>query len=312
VLDLFNPERLEEILGPAEGETDEIARRFLCLAGKRWRPLLCAYAWQAFSQTDTNAPLPPAVAAAAVAVECFHKASLVHDDIEDGDVERYGRATLHVEHGVPVALNCGDLLLGEGYRLLSACDAPADLRAAMAATAAAGHRQLCRGQGAELCWTRSPTPLTVEQVVEVFAYKTAAAFEVALRIGAILSGVRDAATHDALARYSQALGVAYQIRDDLADFAGDGDGLAGRPSLLFALAWRDADGARRKRLRGLADANRAESNDAVALVRQLGEAPAQRMFQAYKERAIQAAHTLKSPRARELLTRLVSQIFTGP
>ena len=47
----------------------------------------------------------------AVAVECFHKASLVHDDIEDNDAERYGEPALHSQHGVPVALNAGDLLI---------------------------------------------------------------------------------------------------------------------------------------------------------------------------------------------------------
>ena len=58
----------------------------------------------------------------AVAVECFHKASLIHDDIEDGDDLRYGTKTLHVEYGVPVALNVGDFLLGEGYRLITELD----------------------------------------------------------------------------------------------------------------------------------------------------------------------------------------------
>ena len=55
-------------------------------------------------------------------MECFHKASLIHDDIEDDDAQRYGEPTLHVEHGVPVALNVGDLLIGEGYRLLAECE----------------------------------------------------------------------------------------------------------------------------------------------------------------------------------------------
>jgi geranylgeranyl pyrophosphate synthase len=50
----------------------------------------------------------------------FHKASLIHDDIEDGDALRYGEPTLHSEYGVAVALNVGDLLIGEGYRLLAA------------------------------------------------------------------------------------------------------------------------------------------------------------------------------------------------
>ena len=107
-------------------------------------------------RTIRHQPLPESLRQAAVAVECFHKASLVHDDIEDADERRYGRETLHVEHGVPVALNAGDLLLGEGYRLLAGCGAPADVCAELVRIAAAGHRELCLGQGAELAWMRRP------------------------------------------------------------------------------------------------------------------------------------------------------------
>ena len=89
---------------------------------------------------------------AAVAIECFHKASLIHDDIEDGDEQRYGSAALHIDHGVPVALNIGDFLLGEGYRLLGELG-----RAEMISIAAQGHVSLSRGQGRELLWTRDPS-----------------------------------------------------------------------------------------------------------------------------------------------------------
>ncbi len=71
-----------------------------------------------------------------------------------------GRDTLHVEHGVPVALNAGDLLVGEGYRLLADCGASGDVCAELVRIAAAGHRELCIGQGAELAWMRRPEPLT--------------------------------------------------------------------------------------------------------------------------------------------------------
>ncbi|HAU36995.1 MAG TPA: polyprenyl synthetase, partial [Phycisphaerales bacterium] len=97
--------------------------------------------------------------------ECFHKASLVHDDIEDGDDHRYGDLTLHCRYGVPVALNVGDLLLSEGYRLLAEAPLPDAARARMLRAAAEGHRQLCIGQGAELCWTRSPGPISLDELL---------------------------------------------------------------------------------------------------------------------------------------------------
>ena len=74
--------------------------------------------------------LPEDLRKVAVAVECFHKASLIHDDIEDNDALRYGEKTLHEEHGVAVALNVGDLLIGEGYRLLAEMQCASHIRSA--------------------------------------------------------------------------------------------------------------------------------------------------------------------------------------
>ena len=122
----FAPAALDALLGPAEGDADRIAREWLAADGKRWRPFLTACAYKAL-QEDPDQPLPESLKKAAVAVECFHKASLVHDDIEDADDRRYGRETLHIAHGVPVALNVGDLLLGDGYRLLAGCGASAQV-----------------------------------------------------------------------------------------------------------------------------------------------------------------------------------------
>jgi hypothetical protein len=212
----FSSESLTALIGPAEGETERIAREWLTRAGKRWRPFLAVAAWRALA--GANATLPDDLKRAAIAVECFHKASLIHDDIEDGDATRYGEKTLHEEHGIPVALNIGDLLIGEGYRLLGACEISAEQRAAMMLVAAEGQRELSRGQGAELVWARQPDVLTSLQVLDIFKKKTAPAFEVALRVGALFAGVE---THDevrdVLHAYSEALGIAYQIRDDLAD-----------------------------------------------------------------------------------------------
>jgi hypothetical protein len=129
----FEPAALEEILGPAEDETSRQARAWLGKAGKRWRPYLatCAYMALQSDRHDDPPPAPPDLRRLAVAVECFHKASLVHDDIEDGDDRRYGEKTLHAELGVPVALNVGDFLLGEGYRLISELSVDPALRVAM-------------------------------------------------------------------------------------------------------------------------------------------------------------------------------------
>src|SRR5437867_1069084 len=183
----FSPAGLDLIMGNAEGDTERIGREWLRRAGKRWRPFLAVSAFQAL-RADTNKPLPEDIRKIAVAVECFHKASLIHDDIEDNDAFRYGEKTLHEEYEVAVALNVGDLLIGEGYRMIGECDVDAEARAAMLKIAAAGHRTLCLGQGAELCWVRNPQQLSSLQVLDIFRQKTAPAFEVALRLGAAYAG----------------------------------------------------------------------------------------------------------------------------
>ncbi len=84
----------------------------------------------------------------------FHKASLVHDDIEDDDQFRYGDPTLHRKYGTATAINVGDYLIGLGYRLISrdaqaiGSDAAADIFDRLAEA----HMQLTEGQGAELLW----------------------------------------------------------------------------------------------------------------------------------------------------------------
>src|SRR5437762_1533077 len=95
----FSPAALDLIMGNAEGNTERIAREWLGRAGKRWRPFLTVSALQALRE-NPGAPLSDDIKKVAVAVECFHKASLIHDDIEDNDAARYGEKTLHEEHGV--------------------------------------------------------------------------------------------------------------------------------------------------------------------------------------------------------------------
>ena len=308
----FTPAVLETLLGPAEGDSEKLAREWLLRAGKRWRPFLAVAACHALHH-PTETSLPTDLQRLALAVECFHKASLIHDDIEDGDLVRYGKSTLHAAHGVPVALNVGDLLIGEGYRLLADCEVPPETRAAMVKVAADGQRELCRGQGAELLWARHPAPLQPLQVIDIFRRKTAPAFEVALRLGALHAG-RHQEFSEVLHAYSCAVGIAYQIRDDLEDLgaAAESDDIrSGRPSLLLAVAHERADGARRESLRQLwcrevpADPARIEG-----LYRELkADTRCQTLLETYKEEAVRSLAALEHPSLKGLLRRVVGKMF---
>ena len=310
----FTRENLDALLGAPKDKTEEIGRDWLARAGNRWRPFLTVAAYQALRE-DPEGPISDAVKKAAISVECFHKASLVHDDIEDNDKQRYGEATLHEEHSMPVALNVGDLLIGEGYRLLVDSDILPDRKVTMIKIAAEGQRQLCHGQGAELLWTNNPVSLTSVQVLEIFRSKTAPAFEVALQIGAALSGHHDE-VEEALHKYSEALGIAYQIRDDLDDLGDDSaaDTTANiRPSVVLSLLRERGQGEVKETMEKLWNGELATppSNATIrewALTSTAHE-KAMLLLESYKEQAIRSLQAVDNANLKGLLRRVIGKIF---
>ena len=312
----FTPESLTSVMGPSEGDTETIARQWLARAGKRWRPFLTAASFQALRH-DVTKPVPEDLKKVAVAIECFHKASLIHDDIEDEDAERYGEKTLHEEYGVAVALNAGDLLIGEGYRLIADTAVSAEQRAAMLQVAAEGQRHLCRGQGAELLWKRNPEPLKSVEVIDIFRQKTAPAFEVALQLGCIYADLEKYQdVSEVLGQYSENLGIAYQIRDDLSDLGVEGEtnDLAGlRPTLLLAVAHEKAKDDRKEQLaqvwrrqmpEGISLQEVEEWYDDLKAVKR-----AEDLQLTYKELAIRSLTDLENSNLKGLLRRVIGKIF---
>ncbi len=308
----FEPAALARLLGEPGTVTEELGQQWLAEGGKRWRPFLTVAIYQALLEEPHPVDeLTDDLRRLAISLECFHKASLIHDDIEDDDAERYGAQTMHERHGVPVALNLGDFLIGEGYRLLAESDVPAKHRAEMVRLAAAGHRSLSVGQGEELLWTNAPKPLSPQEVVAIFRGKTAPAFSTALHIGAVLGGA-DAAMHATLDTFSDALGIAYQILDDLDDLQAAreaGEAPEARPTIPWAIAYQNAEEAQRA---AVAQAW-IEGGDAEATHQLLDtlDAPgcSAELYRAYKEEAIQSLRRLDNADARSLLRRVVDKIL---
>jgi geranylgeranyl diphosphate synthase type II len=311
----FMSESLELLLGSAKSQTEKLALEWLARAGKRWRPFLAVCTYKALAENG-DSPLPEDLRKIAIAVECFHKASLIHDDIEDADMLRYGQMSLHAEYGIPISLNVGDFLLGEGYRLLTELTASDNCKAEMLNVAAQGHRDLCLGQGNELAWMHEPGPLSVTEVIDIFRKKTSPAFEVALKLGAILAGFGDE-LGTVLKQYSQSLGVAYQIRDDIDDFSSENKMSTSktmRPSLLLALAYELADGAEKKLLESVWV--RSIKFDSVCLM-QIKEIFAKlkieqlawNLMESHKSQAIGSLAVLKNSNLKSLLRRVVGKIF---
>jgi len=230
----FTRSELEQFIQPDNDRTLGVCIDWMSGKGKRWRPFLLAAVWQALTG---KREMTDDVHRAAVAVECFHKASLIHDDVEDRDDTRYGKPTINALYGDAFAINAGDALLGLGYHILAQSNNAELLR-----FIADAHIRLCKGQGFELAWDGSPVPM--EFVMNIFSNKTVPAFEVSLMLGLSCTG-DFLHLRPMLKAYSEALGIAYQLKDDLEDFQQD-HVLASHPSAVLALqmehpAWSDDD-----------------------------------------------------------------------
>jgi geranylgeranyl pyrophosphate synthase len=252
-------------LDPVAG-TEAIAYDFLAKGGKHSRPFITLAAYQALT-AEQAAPagtppiLPDAVKRCALSIETFHKASLVHDDIEDDDEFRYGAPTLHRKYGTSTAINVGDYLIGMGYRLVSreAKTLGPEVVSDILEQIADAHVKLSEGQGAELIWRDSHNKrLTPQDALQIYALKTAPAFAAALHTGLRLAAPTDRYV-DIIKRFAHDLGVAFQIINDLNDWHGDnhnklqaaGDIIGGRPTLLWAAALAGLSAERQKRLESL-------------------------------------------------------------
>lgn len=301
----FSKENLEKVIKSPDNKQSVVVQTavdWIALDGKRWRPCLAVSAYVAMS--NDVCIFSENLKKIAVAIECFHKASLIHDDIEDNDSTRYHQKTLHEKIGVPAALNIGDFLIGEGYKLINELDVDSNIKNSMIAIAAAGHRKLCLGQGEELEWISNATELSVPMMISIFKHKTAPAFQVALSLGVLYAGGNlELCSH--LDDFSNAFGVAYQIKDDMEDFFKDngGDLFVARPSLLLALACESAG-------QNLIDKIRngefvVEKDVNMKFIRN----KAGQMYEHYKNQVIRALKPIKHTELRRLLFRLSGAIL---
>ena len=212
---------------------EAIAMEFCGRGGKRLRPRLCRTAYRAALSTACSQQSPnDRIEDLCEAVECFHKASLIHDDIQDCDEERYGHPTVWKEHGVAVAIAAGDWLVAHGYELIIRSGFPNALD--MLKSTVASHVALCEGQGDDLLNPQSstlnsqPSTLNPRPYLSICERKTGEAFALAAELGALAAGV-DGAPYR---QYGLDFGILFQVRDDLAD----GDSPEATPELADELA----------------------------------------------------------------------------
>jgi len=202
--------------------------------GKRLRPLLVMGAREAVAMPQTEsstaqAMLEDAALRAACAVELIHAYSLVHDDMPcmDNDVLRRGKPTVHVKFGEAQALLAGDTLQALAFEILTPLHeepsepamAPAlQARLCQVLARASGHAGMAGGQAIDLASVG--LPLTEDQLRQMHRLKTGALLHASVVMGASCGNVSDAALAS-LGRYGEAVGLAFQVVDDVLDVTAD-------------------------------------------------------------------------------------------
>jgi geranylgeranyl pyrophosphate synthase len=272
---------------PAPPVILEAMRYSLLGGGKRLRPLLALAACEATHRSFGQAAWAPAMPAAC-AVEMIHTYSLIHDDLPamDDDAMRRGRATSHVVFGEGMAILAGDALQAEAFATLARAahgatpdDAVRVVRALQIIAEAAGSVGMVGGQAIDLAHDpvhrlrRGPTQdafsgeraeLDAEGLTDMHARKTGALIRASVASGAVLGGA-DASTLAHLDAYASAIGLAFQIVDDILDVEGASvdlgktagkDAASGKPTYV---GFYGVDGARQRAADCL-----ARSDDALA------------------------------------------------
>lgn len=173
--------------------------------GKRIRPIILVLAAESVGKIDDN------TLAASCAVEFLHMESIIHDDIIDNETMRRQKEPFHIKYGYNTSVLTGDFVLGLILAISSRLD-----NARMTKDLATTAMLMSEGEMIE-SRLESSEDVTFDDYLKVIEYKTATAFEVAARIGAIMANGSEEEI-EALTEYGKNIGIAYQIRDDLLDW----------------------------------------------------------------------------------------------
>lgn len=300
----FSEEILKNAFGQINDPTVQMAIQSMLNGGQRMRPLLAVLAYSAYcSEISDNL-----LSELAIVVECFHKASLIHDDVEDNDDFRYNTETIHKLNGTAVAINAGDYLLGKGYELLGKLPLAPEKLAACYQMVSSGHVALSLGQGADLLAGKNHAILPVEQQLAIFRQKTGSAIEVALLLGAVAAG---APQHDVetLKTFSGYFGISYQIKDDLDEFRDSSDqtGLYDYPLLISLLA-QDMDHSALPQLQF--SYLKKNKSDVDAQIRKSGaDKQGEELLQEYVDKAYRELDKLSNLKMKLSLYMVLGKIF---
>ena len=289
--------------------------------GKRMRPLLGLLAYSSIAG-DHRAALP-----GAAAVELGHNFSLVHDDIEDGDTERRHRPTLWALHGVPQAINTGDLVFSLSrvalHRLTDLGFSDSKVLRLMRLYDETCVR-LCEGQYLDIATSAPGATMSVELYFDMIGRKTAALISASIEAGALLA-TDDEAVIAHYRRFGWSLGLAFQVNDDLLGIWGREEATGKAPTdlarrkktlpVLYALEHGSPED--RTRLAELIAVPDPAAADVAEIVELLERAGAREYTRAEAQRHRDAALaelaglSVVDPAARGKLTEIINSVISA-
>ena len=179
--------------------------KFAIEGGKRIRPIILFLAAESVGKINEN------VFSAACAIELLHTESVIHDDIIDNETKRRQKDPFHIKYGYNTSVLTGDFVLGLILNISSQLDNPRITKDLATAAMLMSEGEVLEGKLEE------SEDATFDDYLKVMKYKTATAFEMAAKLGAIISGGSEEQI-ESLAEYGKNIGIAYQIRDDLMDW----------------------------------------------------------------------------------------------
>lgn len=219
--------------------------------GKRLRPAMCLLASEAVGGKEESA------VGAAAAIEMFHNFTLIHDDIEDNSLVRRGKPCLHIEYGMPIALNAGDGLFMMVWKaaMFAAKEESKSMQTQNMLLKA--FTNVLEGQAIELGWYReNKWNVTRDEYLRMVGGKTGALIGASCEAGAFLGGGSEREIA-ALAKFGRDVGVAFQIQDDVLNIIGDekkykkeigGDVVEGKRTLIVIEAMERLESEKKKKL----------------------------------------------------------------
>ncbi|VVC02602.1 Short chain isoprenyl diphosphate synthase [Candidatus Bilamarchaeum dharawalense] len=267
---------IEAELSKEDSRTYGMLAPFIKRGGKRIRPVLIFLSCGAVGGKYQDCIQP------SVILEMFHNFTLIHDDIEDDSHFRRGEPTIHITHGIPIALNSGDALYTFLWKKLVFLNLKSSLLLKLQKIYVTAFKKVVDGQGVELSWIKfNRFDVSEKEYLDMINGKTSALLSLSCEMGALLGGAPKR-VRSALSDFGEMVGAAFQIQDDILNLVGNfevykkeigGDISEGKRTLIIVHCLSKANELDKNRLISILSShskNPEDISEAISIIKKYG------------------------------------------